>query len=97
MSFPIGAVMMLETGDPDVRFMPRPVEGAIFTEGKEPERLIQDGQQRLHLGYAVRKIGRWRGDGRSEHSARGCMVFSVFERNIRELPIQNPDAAKILI
>lgn len=47
MSFPIGAIMMLETGNPDVRFKPRPVEGAVFTEGKEPERFILDGQQRL--------------------------------------------------
>jgi hypothetical protein len=47
-SFPVGAVMLLETGG-SVRFQTRPVEGL---EGKinssiEPERLILDGQQRL--------------------------------------------------
>ena len=47
LSFPIGAVMMLQTGNPDVRFKPRLVEGVIFTEPPEPERLILDGQQRL--------------------------------------------------
>lgn len=47
MSFPIGAIMMLETGNPDVRFKARPVEGAVFPLGKEPERFILDGQQRL--------------------------------------------------
>jgi hypothetical protein len=47
MSYPIGAIMMLETGNPDVRFKPRPVEGAVFAIGKEPERFILDGQQRL--------------------------------------------------
>jgi hypothetical protein len=46
-SFPVGAVMMLDTGG-DVRFQVRPVENVEF-EGPvpEPERLILDGQQRL--------------------------------------------------
>ena len=46
-SFPVGAVMLLETGG-DVRFQVRPIENLTF-EGKlpEPERLILDGQQRL--------------------------------------------------
>lgn len=50
-SFPIGAVMTLQTGG-DVRFKPRPVEGATFTgEPPRPERLILDGQQRLTSMY----------------------------------------------
>ena len=46
-SFPVGAVMLLETGG-DVRFQMRPIENVIF-DGRvpEPERLILDGQQRL--------------------------------------------------
>ena len=46
-SFPVGAVMLLETGG-DARFQVRPVENLTFP-GKvpEPERLILDGQQRL--------------------------------------------------
>ncbi len=46
-SFPVGAVMLLETGG-DVRFQVRPIENLTFP-GKlpEPERLILDGQQRL--------------------------------------------------
>ena len=46
-SFPVGAVMLLETGG-DVRFQVRPIENLSFP-GKvpEPERLILDGQQRL--------------------------------------------------
>ena len=40
--------MMLQTGNPDVRFKPRPVEGiASPNPPVEPERLILDGQQRL--------------------------------------------------
>lgn len=46
-SFPVGAVMLLETGG-DVRFQVRPIENLTFS-GKlpSPERLILDGQQRL--------------------------------------------------
>lgn len=46
-SFPVGAVMLLETGG-DVRFQVRPVEN-VKIPGKlpEPELLILDGQQRL--------------------------------------------------
>lgn len=47
LSFPIGAVMMLQTGNPDVRFKPRLVEGLELANPPEPERLILDGQQRL--------------------------------------------------
>jgi hypothetical protein len=46
-SFPVGAVMMLQTGNPSVRFLPRKVEGAPEPNGRDPERLILDGQQRL--------------------------------------------------
>lgn len=46
-SFPVGAVMLLETGN-GIRFQVRPVEGITFDgEAPEPERLILDGQQRL--------------------------------------------------
>ena len=47
-SFPIGAVMLLETGGP-VKFQTRPVEGLETTPAKDmvPEKLILDGQQRL--------------------------------------------------
>lgn len=47
LSYPIGAVMMLETGNPDVKFKPRPVEGVELPEGVNPDRYILDGQQRL--------------------------------------------------
>lgn len=51
-SFPIGAVMLLETGGQHVRFKPRPLSG---THGRlrqvAPETLILDGQQRLTSLY----------------------------------------------
>ncbi len=49
LSFPIGAVMTLETGGEDVSFKPRPIEGtdeSYFTQ-IGPDTLVLDGQQRL--------------------------------------------------
>jgi hypothetical protein len=46
-SFPIGAVMLLETGG-DVRFQVRPIENVTFGGAiPKPDKLILDGQQRL--------------------------------------------------
>jgi hypothetical protein len=47
-SFPVGAVMLLETGG-DINFQTRPIEGLENSEAKNtlPEKLILDGQQRL--------------------------------------------------
>jgi len=47
LSYPVGTVMLLQTGNPDVRFKPRLVEGVNLDTPPEPERLILDGQQRL--------------------------------------------------
>lgn len=51
LSYPIGAVMMLENGNPEVRFKPRPIEGVELAEAKDPDRYILDGQQRLTSLY----------------------------------------------
>jgi hypothetical protein len=46
-TFPIGAVMLLETGG-EARFKTRPVEGVqLRNDSSEAEKLILDGQQRL--------------------------------------------------
>lgn len=50
LGFPVGAVMMLETGGKDIRFKTRPVEG-VEKISIEPELLILDGQQRLTSLY----------------------------------------------
>jgi hypothetical protein len=47
LAYPIGAVMMLQAGNPNVRFQSRPVEGASPPSACNLERLILDGQQRL--------------------------------------------------
>lgn len=57
LSYPIGAVMLLETGNPDVRFKSRPIAGAP-SSSTEPERLLIDGQQRVTSLYQVLASGR---------------------------------------
>jgi hypothetical protein len=54
-SFPIGAVMLLETGG-EARFHVRSVEGVTLPNGTKPERLILDGQQRLTSLTQVLKL-----------------------------------------
>lgn len=44
---PLGVVMLLKTGSNQVRFKPKPVEGADGVSDVEPEKLLLDGQQRL--------------------------------------------------
>jgi hypothetical protein len=47
LSYPIGTVMMLQTGNEDVHLKARLVEGVVLDNPPEPERFILDGQQRL--------------------------------------------------
>ena len=50
-SFPIGAVMLLQTGGEHIRFKPRPLAGTDEALHTEPETLVLDGQQRLTSLY----------------------------------------------
>ncbi len=54
-SFPIGAVMLLETGG-EARFQERLIEGVTTANGAKPDRLILDGQQRLTSLTQVLKL-----------------------------------------
>nr|WP_198429275.1 DUF262 domain-containing protein [Nocardia bovistercoris] len=44
---PLGVVMLLETGNDQIRFKPRPIEGTNVVPGTHAESLLLDGQQRL--------------------------------------------------
>lgn len=57
LSYPIGAVMTLQAGNPDVRFRPRPLEGVVLSGPAEPEYLLLDGQQRLTSLYMALRSG----------------------------------------
>ena len=48
-SYPIGAVMLLENGNPDVKFKARPIHSVLTTT--TPDDFILDGQQRLTTLY----------------------------------------------
>ena len=50
-SFPIGAIMLLETGNENVRFKTKPVEGVKLDGDVKPDLLILDGQQRITSLY----------------------------------------------
>lgn len=58
LAYPIGAVMLLQTGGEGVRFKPRPVHGVQLERATEPDRLILDGQQRLTSLYGALWSGR---------------------------------------
>ena len=47
LSYPIGAVMTLVAGNPDVNFKARLLEGVTLASTPAPEMLLLDGQQRL--------------------------------------------------
>ena len=47
LSYPIGAVMTLVAGNPDVNFKARLLEGVTLAAAPAPELLLLDGQQRL--------------------------------------------------
>ena len=50
-SFPIGAIMLLETGNESIRFKTKTVEGVKLATQVQPELLILDGQQRITSLY----------------------------------------------
>jgi hypothetical protein len=53
MSYPIGTLMLLETGNPDIKFKIRAVEGSNPPAEAKPGQLILDGQQRLTTLFQV--------------------------------------------
>jgi hypothetical protein len=57
-SYPIGTVMMLQTGGASVKFKQRPIEGATPPAGVKASRLILDGQQRLTSLYQALLLDR---------------------------------------
>lgn len=46
-SHPLGVVMLLTTGNDQIRFKPRPIEGTSVPDGVQADWLLLDGQQRL--------------------------------------------------
>lgn len=57
LSYPIGAVMTLRTGNADVKFKPRLLEGVQLPAEVHPEFLLLDGQQRTTSLYQALRSG----------------------------------------
>lgn len=57
LSYPIGAIMMLEADQSDMTFQPLPLKGVTLDDGKMPERLVLDGQQRLTSLFLALRSG----------------------------------------
>lgn len=52
LGYPLGVIMLLDTGSDHVRFKPKPIEGApVAATRTEPDLLLLDGQQRLTSLY----------------------------------------------
>ena len=47
MSYPIGAIMLLEGGNPSIKLKPRILDGVLIDTKTVPDMLILDGQQIL--------------------------------------------------
>ena len=87
LSYPIGAVMMLQTGNSDVRFKPRLVEGVTLANLPEPDRLILDGQQRLTSLYQAI----FSGNHVTTRDARGNPIKRWYYLDIAEALDSNAD------
>ena len=81
-SFPIGAVMLLQTGGAHVRFKPRPVAGTVGDLDVAPATLILDGQQRLTSLYWALKgrtaVETKDAKGSARYKVANCIQASPF-------------------
>lgn len=48
---PLGVIMLLQTGNDQIRFKPKPLSGTSIAPGCAPDHLLLDGQQRLTSLY----------------------------------------------
>jgi hypothetical protein len=78
LGYPLGVVMLLRTGNDQVRFEPKPLEGSGVPVGVQPSLLLLDGQHGLTSLPSAQR--RWRGcdQGRSRHRRRTCVEFGVY-------------------
>lgn len=78
LSYPIGAVMLLEMGGDGIRLKPRLVEGVSLTAPVSPDQLILDGQQRLTSLYLALRSG----EAVPTRTAKGQEIERVYYLNI---------------
>lgn len=93
LSYPIGTVMMLETGNDDVRFKPRLLEGVDLGSAPYPERLILDGQQRLTSLFQAL----FSNNPVSTRDARGKPIKRWYYLDIAKALSQNGDREEAIV
>lgn len=93
LSYPIGAVMLLETGNASVRFKPRLVEGVSLPKATNPDQLILDGQQRLTSLFLALYSGR----PVETTDARGKHIRRWYYLDIKKVLSSNGDREDAII
>lgn len=88
-SYPIGVVMLLETGGEGVRFLPRPFEGAPSPSPSRPQKLVLDGQQRLTSLYLALRSG----NPVPTTTAKGAEIQRVYYLDLAKC--LDPDADRV--
>jgi hypothetical protein len=93
MSYPVGVVMLLETGGEGGRFKPRRVEGVPPSAAASPQKLILDGQQRLTSLYLALRSGR----PVPTRTAKGADTERVYYRDMARCLDQGADREEAVL
>lgn len=80
LSYPVGAIMLLQTGGDGVQFQPRPVQGVKLEGEVKPEFLILDGQQRMTSLY----LSLLSGQAVSTKTSRGKGIERIYYLDIEK-------------
>lgn len=87
LSYPIGAVMLLQTGGDGTQFQPRRIEGVAPNGDAKPDQLILDGQQRMTSFY----LSLYSGKPVTTKSPRGERIERVYYLDIAKCLDPNVD------
>lgn len=87
LSYPIGAVMLLQTGGDGSQFQPRRVEGVAPNGDTRPDHLILDGQQRMTSFYLALHSGK----PVTTRTSRGERIERVYYLDIAKCLDPNAD------
>nr|WP_290226739.1 DUF262 domain-containing protein [Trichocoleus desertorum] len=79
LAYPVGVVILLQLGNPRVRFKPRLIEGAHLEHLPDPSLLILDGQQRLTALFQSLMSGQpvMTKDSISKRSIQRCYYIDI--------------------
>ena len=93
LSYPIGSVMTLDTGNSQVRFKPRLIEGVALREQREPTHLILDGQQRLTSLFQAL----YSKDAVKTQDSRGNPIKRWYYVDLRKLLVPEVDHEEVIM